>query len=268
MLQTWEECISYIKQDVLCQEVKGTHVNASYKGHSLFIFILSVINILFGILFTYLYYSLYETKLAYDSSGSYSVFLPEGSINFYIQIEDFYQSHLRNSRSISHKQLEGKKDVESKKTSPLDYENDIPIYPAGILSNTFFQDTFEIPKIDIETDDISWSSNIKNAGYQRNEVVPPPLWEGYREIPKLYENKRYVNWIYNAPYYSFRKLWGKIEVLESGNYMLNIESVSKFEKKSVVFSQTCWAGNKNYFLSSSMIVVGIVGLLVSLAMYL
>lgn len=271
MLQQVKEYFRKIKHDVLAQEVKGKYCNLSYRRHSYFIFCLSLINLIFGILFTYLYSRLYESTIKYSGSGSYAVYLPKGGINFYIQLEDFYQSHLRNSKSISPKQLEGKQDVESKRTSPLDYRNDIPIYPAGILSNTYFNDLFSIDGLKFDTSDINWDSardKIKQAGYTRNEVAPPPMWGDYTEIPKLYEDERYINWIYNAPYYSFRKLWGRLDVPKSGNYILNIDSSFEFGKKSVVFTQTSWAGNKNYFLSTTMIIVGVFGLICAVVLYI
>lgn len=270
MLRRIKEYFRKIKHDVLAQEVKGKYCDLTYRRHSFFIFCLSLINLIFGILFTYLYYRLYEVIIQYNDSGRYEVYLPQGKINFYIQLEDFYQSHLRNSKSISPKQLEGKKEVESNRTSPLDYINDIPIYPAGILSNTYFSDNFKITGLDFDTSDITWDSaydKIKESGYTRNEVVPPPMWKNYTEIPKLYEDERYINWIYNSPYYSFRKLWGRLEVPKSGTYILDVDSSFEYGKKSVMFTQTSWIGNKNYFLSTSMIVVSVLGMIAAVVMY-
>lgn len=270
MFHTLRNYLRRIKHDVLAQEVKGRYVKESYKNQSYFVCVLALASILFGILFTYLYTGLYETAFQYANSGTYSVFLPEGKINFYIQIEDFYQSNLRNSRSISFEQLGGRREVESKLTSPLDYIGDKVVYPAGLLSNTYFQDTFKLEGLEINEEDITWSipgRSIKDSGYTRDEVVPPPLWIPYGEIPQLYKDNRYKNWIYNAPFFSFRKLWRAIEVPASGFYEMVVDSRFKYGTKSVVLAETSWIGTQNYFLSLSMIVVGAIGLGTAYLMY-
>ncbi|EOB11919.1 Meiotically up-regulated gene 89 protein [Nosema bombycis CQ1] len=268
MLQQVSDYFSQLKERIFSQEVKGHYSQKSYKSHAFFIFLLSLINILFGILFTIIYFRLFTSTYSYNTTTQIPIYLPQGNLNFYIQFDDFYQTHLRNSRSISNKQMEGKKDVESKITEPLDYRNNIPIYPAGILPNTFLRDEFEIENLIIEVNNISWSNDIKETQYTTGEVVPPPLWgDTYNSLPDLHNNERFKNWIYTAPYFTFRKLWGRLNVPNSGIYLLKIKNTYEFGKKKVVFSETSWAGNKNYFLSLSMIISGIIGIVISIIIY-
>lgn len=262
--------IRKLKDDILKQKVKGHFASQNLSKHSFFLLILSILSIVMGCLMTHSFYNLYEKKINYKESQTISVFLPQSTIYFYIQIDNFYQSNLKYSKSISYDQLKGKTDTHSNVTDPLSSRNGRDFYPAGILPNTFFQDKFNFSNLKINLNDISWNSmrkRIKPSGYERNEVIHPPLWKKYKNIPDLSENTRFINWIYTAPFYNFRKLWGIINVEESGVYKVEIDSTFPYGKKSIFFSQVSWAGTKNYFLSMALIAMGLVGLVFSVFLY-
>lgn len=270
MLQTIRRKFRDIKNNIFSQEVKGHFVPTNLSKHFPILLLLSIVSLIFGILMTNTYYNLYETVIPYNKSTTLSVYLPPSKIYFYIQIEDFYQTNLKYSKSISYKQLKGDKDTNSKHTEPLDTKGGLDYYPAGILPNTFFQDKFNINNLDIKTDKISWESmrkEIKPSGYTLEEIRNPPLWEKFKEIPDLRRNERFVNWIYTAPFYNFRKLWGVIDVQEGGFYDLEVVSTYPYGKKSVMFSEMSWAGSKNYFLSVSLIVLGVLGIIFSVLLF-
>ncbi|EQB62112.1 cell cycle control protein, partial [Vairimorpha apis BRL 01] len=217
-------------ENVMSGQSKGHFVSSSIRKHIPFLIIFSLTNLIFGIIFTFLYSRLFEFTLNYNQSGNYEIFLPASTIYFYIQLDDFYQTNLKYSKSISYDQLEGKKDTNRSKTEPLDSIDGLDYYPAGIITN-------------------------------------PPLWDEYTEVPDLENDERYINWISTSPFSNFRKLWGVINVEKEGEYLLFIESTFPYGKKSLYFSEMSWMGTKNYFLSMGMIVSGVVGIILSLVLY-
>ncbi|KAK6089281.1 hypothetical protein P3W45_001754 [Vairimorpha bombi] len=266
MFQTIQRKFRELKNNIFSQEVKGHFVPTNLSKHFPILLVLGLTSLVLGMLMTHTYYNLYEKIIPYNKSTTLSVYLPPSKIYFYIQIEDFYQTNLKYSKSISYKQLKGEKDTNSNHTEPLDSKGGRDYYPAGILPNTFFQDIFSINNLDIQTRGISWESmrkRIEPSEYTLNEIRNPPLWEKYKEVPDLRQNERFVNWIYTAPFYNFRKLWGIIDVQEGGVYDMEIVSTYPYGKKNVVFSEVSWAGTKNYFLSISLIVIGFAGLIFS-----
>lgn len=247
---------------------KGHFVSSSIRKHIPFLIIFSLTNLIFGIIFTFLYSRLFEFTLNYNQSGNYEIFLPASTIYFYIQLDDFYQTNLKYSKSISYDQLEGKKDTNRSKTEPLDSIDGLDYYPAGILSNTYLQDKFRFDDLNINTKNISFKNKkIKQSGYSIDEITNPPLWDEYTEVPDLENDERYINWISTSPFSNFRKLWGVINVEKEGEYLLFIESTFPYGKKSLYFSEMSWMGTKNYFLSMGMIVSGVVGIILSLVLY-
>ncbi|WUR03427.1 CDC50-like protein [Vairimorpha necatrix] len=265
----WEG-LKNIQDDILRQKVKGSFIDPSLSKHSPLPFLFSLLSLIMGCIMTYTYYNIYEISIDYSSTNKFYIYLPKSTVYFYIQIDNFYQSNLKYSKSISYDQLKGERDTNSSMTSPLDYKNGKVYYPAGILPNTFLQDKFTIKNLEINQKDISYKSmrkKIKKSGYERNEVIPPPSWRRYKKIPDLYKNQRFINWIYTAPFYSFRKLWGVIKVEKEGVYELEIESRFPYGNKKVFFSESSWVGTKNYFLSYLLIIMGTIGIIFTYFIY-
>ena len=262
--------LNNFKNDILKQNIRGHFVSRSLSKHTLVLLVLSITSLTMGCIMTYTYYNLYETLISYSDSTTIPIYFPQSTMYFYIQIDDFYQTNLKYSKSISYNQLKGDRETNSNVTDPLSSRRGKVYYPAGILPNTFFQDGFTFSNLNINTSNISWNSmrkKIKPSGYDRSEVIPPPLWDRYRNIPNLSDNERFINWIYTSPFYNFRKLWGTINVREAGVYNLEIDSKYPYGNKKVFFSQMSWAGTKNYFLSIALITMGIIGLLFTYLLY-
>lgn len=254
------EYLSVVKRHLLSQKLPGLYRSqGSSRIFLIFFFLLGILNLIFGVIATLVYNGLFQTSIPYDSDMETNVYLPEGKIYFYLEMKDFYQTNLRYSKSISRDQLKGERPDDLKSADPLDYADGKPIYPAGLLPNTFPQDEFWIDGLNIQTDNIAWNSernSVKPPAYTRDEVVPPPLWEDYVEVPDLSLNERFVNWIYISPFSSFRKLWGIIYVEEEGEYTLNTVSLFPYGRKYMTFMQSSVIGPRNYFLSIGMVVVG------------
>ena len=182
--------LNNFKNDILKQNIRGHFGSRSLSKHTLVLLVLSITSLTMGCIMTYTYYNLYETLISYSDSTTIPIYFPQSTMYFYIQIDDFYQTNLKYSKSISYNQLKGDRETNSNVTDPLSSRRGKVYYPAGILPNTFFQDGFTFSNLNINTSNISWNSmrkKIKPSGYDRSEVIPPPLWDRYRNIPNLSE---------------------------------------------------------------------------------
>ncbi|CAD25506.1 CDC50-LIKE PROTEIN [Encephalitozoon cuniculi GB-M1] len=261
------EYMSTVKRHLLSQKLPGTYRSDSNRNFLFVFFIIGLLNLILGVIATFVYSSLMETTIPYTDDLSTDVYLPSGKIYLFLEMREFYQTNLRYSKSISYDQLRGERPKSLNAASPLSYEDGKAIYPAGLLPNSFPHDEYEIDGVEIETDGISWESErniVRPPSYTRDEVVAPPLWPNYTEVPDLSLNERFTNWIYIAPFPSFRKLWGVIDVATEGTYTLNITSRFPYGDKRVSLIQSSVIGSKNYFLSIGLILVGLSMILLSL----
>ncbi|TBU15298.1 Cdc50-like protein [Ordospora colligata] len=267
---SFQEHISAIKRHFLTQKLDGFYKPRSKGKHILAFLFVGALNIIFGSISTIVYSGLFEISIPYTQDTDIKAYLPSGKIYLFLEMHDFYQTNLKYSKSISHDQLKGERPKNLKATEPLSYEGERVIYPAGILPNSFPQDSFEIIGTEVGTEDISWKSerdSIKPSGYTRDEVASPPAWPVYKEIPDLHLNERFVNWIYISPFPSFRKLWGTAYMDQEGDYTLKITSNFPYGKKYLTIAQSSVIGTKNYFISVGMFFIGLVMILASMLMY-
>ncbi|KAK1351050.1 cell cycle control protein 50 [Hamiltosporidium tvaerminnensis] len=257
-----------LKKQVLTQTLPGRYKERlSYKSLFFYCF-LGTVNLILGIILSNTYSQITEIEIPYNNNESqkFSFFVPKnisGTVLFYIKIEDFYQNHLFYAKSLNYNQLEGKNTSKISSCSPLERTDGTIIYPCGLIANTFLQDGYKLFKnneeIPISTQDISWSSEKRKVGktqYNLNQIVAPPLWTPYEEVPNLSVNYRFINWMNIASFSSFKKLYGKIDGLEKGEYEIIIDSTFPFGKKSVFISEPSWAGSKNFFISTLFMVTG------------
>ncbi|KAG5860143.1 Cdc50-like protein [Encephalitozoon hellem] len=259
--------LSRIKRHFLSQKLPGTYRSESNRSFLTTLFVIGLLNLVLGIIATFVYSSLMEVTIPYTDSMSTDIYLPRGRIYLFLEMREFYQTNLRYSKSISYDQLKGERPKSLSSASPLSYKDGKVIYPAGLLPNSFPHDTYRIDGIDIETEGISWESersSVKPSSYTRDEVVPPPLWPVYSDVPDLSTDERFINWVYIAPFPSFRKLWGVADVGTEGMYTLNITSMFPYGKKYVSLAQLSVIGPKNYFLSIGLMFVGLIMILFSL----
>lgn len=260
-----------VKKHFFSQKLEGTYKSNTKKTKYIIFMISGLTCLSLGVLSTLLYNSLYEITLPYDNSTILEIYLPAGTFYFYLEMKNFYQTNLRYTKSINFSQIEGEMPKTLESANPLAYEGEKAIYPAGLLPNTYPQDTFTFDGLEINTENISWKSesqDVKKTQYTRDMVVPPPLWEPYEEIPDLSKDERFVNWIYTASFPSFRKLWGRINVEQPNTYNLNINSTFPYGSKFVTFSEGSFIGTKNYFLSTGLILVGSMLIISSVLVYL
>lgn len=264
------EYLSAVKRHLLSQKLSGTYRSESNRIFLVFFLFVGVLNLTLGVLALIVYANLFETSIPYDGDLRTSVYLPSGKVYFYLEMKDFYQTNLRYSKSISHSQLKGERPRSLSSAEPLDYSAGTVIYPAGLLPNSYPQDGFEIEGLEIQTTGIAWDTEmdtVRPSGYTRDEVVPPPLWQEYAEVPDLSLDERFVNWIYISPFSSFRKLWGIIHVEAEGTYVLNVTSRFPYGRKYVSLMQSSFIGPRNYFLCTGMLVIGVLMILFSLLAY-
>lgn len=256
-----------IKDKVLTQSLPGKYKsNVSFKP-LLFFATLGMLNLALGIIAIILYTQIFDIKIPYsDNANRIDFTIPKDieSLNFYIEVSNFYQSHSYYASSYSISQLQGKATTDIDSCSPLKFADGKIIYPCGLMSNAYNRDQFRLfsgdTEIPIETDDIAWSSvkaRVKNTTYDLDQIVAPPLWEPYTSVPELANDQRFSNWMQQSSFASFRKLYGKVQGLNAGQYTLFINKTSIFGDTKVYFSERSWLGSKNYFLGILMIVLGL-----------
>ncbi|KAJ6262133.1 Cell division control protein [Drechslerella dactyloides] len=136
----------------------------------------------------------------------------------YYRLTNFYQNHRRYVKSVNEDQLRGKRVARSSldtsdSCAPLavDAESGKIIYPCGLMANSLFNDTFDMPVLvqkrggtsaqketyEMTNKGIAWSSDRDRYGpteYNFTEIIPPPNWinrypRGYTQtnVPKLRE---------------------------------------------------------------------------------
>ncbi|KAM0676104.1 alkylphosphocholine resistance protein lem3 [Gurleya vavrai] len=261
------ETLRSIQNKILTQSLPGKFKSPLTSKLLLFFIFLSLANITLGIILTIIYSNIYTIEIPYQTGSNNLIFnIPKETknLNLYLQLKNFYSSHTYYAKSYSINQLNGKATQNINSCKPLKYLNGKIIYPCGLIANAFNQDTFRLFKNNIElpikTDNIAWTSTknrIKNTSYTLDEIEAPPNWQPYEAVPQLENNLRFANWMQQSSFPSFRKLYGRIGVLEPGDYNLLVQSNYEYGKTGVFITEESWAGTKNYFLSIFMIFVGL-----------
>lgn len=275
----WTNIYEWFKNQVLRQEIEGVYKeNRVYDARKVLI-AAGLLNIALGLLALGSFTGIDSQRLSYSTNQRGSVFLNKGNYLLYIDIQQMFQNNLTYSKSISYDQLEGQTDgFNLKDTSPYDYVDGKPYYPAGIIANTYFQDVIKLRGLTINTEGIAWSREmalIGSTGYRPSQIAIPKNWTPSTNagtvalnttknsgLPIL--NERFVNWIYLSTFPRFRKLWGTISVPESKSYGLEVESIFDFSKKSLYFTQSCWLGMVNYYLAPALLASGMLSILAAL----
>jgi len=207
----------------------------------------------------------------------------------YYKLTNFYQNHRRYVKSRSDAQLSGD-DVGS--TSSCDPLSDLPdtekpLYPCGLIANSFFNDTFKACKttssstsgcVEMTEDNkawvktgISWQSDrdkkFKDVAVSNSFSRVGP---GGFPLPNI-TDEDFIVWMRTAGLPTFKKLYRKIEDsdLNSGD-VLTINFTNAFPvksfggTKSIVLSTTSALGGKNDFLGYAYIVVGVICLVLAI----
>ncbi|KAG4304705.1 hypothetical protein PORY_001758 [Pneumocystis oryctolagi] len=214
----------------------------------------------------------------------------------YYKLTNFYQNHRRYVKSVSRDQMLGLAKTASElrrsdDCNPLVVNEDgRPIYPCGLIANSFFNDTIGMPiRIDskgsktlypMTNKGISWASDksiyIKTS-YRPSDVVPPPNWmlrypNGYNQtnFPNINEWEEFHVWMKTAGLPTFEKLAlrNDINVMKAGTYEIEIGMhfpVIKYNgSKSLLISTRSIIGGRNPFLGIAYISTGILSIVVGM----
>lgn len=165
------------------------------------------------------------------------------TVLLYYKLTNFYQNHRRYVKSLNSDQLKGKfvsaSTLDSSDCKPLGTIDGKPIYPCGLIANSFFNDTFSTPILlnptnssessqpyVFSSEGIAWPGEAKKyattpigpGGYGNlSDIVPPPNWrarfpDNYTEDnppPDLRADEHFQNWMRTAGLPTFTKLHGR-----------------------------------------------------------
>ncbi|KAL1835962.1 hypothetical protein VTJ49DRAFT_5760 [Mycothermus thermophilus] len=214
------------------------------------------------------------------------------SINFFYNLENFYQNHRRYVNSFNAKQLLGDavdgRTINDSTCKPIasDPQTGKIIYPCGLVANSIFNDTFSNPVLlsvrestadnetyAMTTKGIAWPGMKDLYGptkYQLDQIVPPPNWQrrfknGYTEKNKPInpaEDEAFQNWMMLAAAPNFYKLYQKNErdVMKAGQYQVDIED--NFDttvyngRKAFVITTLSTMGSRNIWPGIIFLIVG------------
>lgn len=193
-------------------------------------------------------------------------------VYFYYKLTNFYQNHRRYVKSRSDTQLSGDLDASTSGCDPLEDWNDKTLYPCGLISTSYFNDTFAglikvngspTPQILEEWTEkgISWAIDREEKFVEEfpGETVLPADSELTREgpngiMPEL-NNEHLMNWMRPSAFPTFRKLYAFINrSLEPGDIIVinindNFNSAQYDGTKTLILSNANWLGGKNFILA-------------------
>ncbi|OMJ29788.1 Meiotically up-regulated gene 89 protein [Smittium culicis] len=224
-------------------------------------------------------------------------------IYMYYKLTDFYQNHRRYVKSFDQQQLSGSARSASELTGgdcdPLSTRTingtTKPIYPCGLIANSFFNDTINDLTLlnpadsssdssqvySLSSNDIAWESDTYRFGktsYKNSDVFPPPNWDkrypnGYTDenpIPDISKDEYLHVWMRTAGLPTFRKLHGinNSDTLKNGTYqidiVMNYDVTSFGGTKSIVIATTSAIGGRNPALGIAYISVGVLCVLLGI----
>ncbi|KAM0680948.1 Cell cycle control protein 50A [Glugoides intestinalis] len=268
-----------LQDNILNENMSGTYIKARPSTCSKVILALGIMNLALCFSSLYTYYNTSVISIPYKEDIQSMVFLPKGTNYIYIDIEGVYQNHLSYIKSINYSQLRGKiENLNLKSTTPFDYNNDLPYYPAGAIAATYFQDQINIDGLDIQKDSIIKNADknmIGTTAYLPDTISIPINWENSTNqgteplntfensgLPIL--NEQFVSWIMLSPFSNFKKLWGRLNVPEAGEY--NITVLSNYniaKKKSILITEKSSLGIPNYYATVGFFAVAVLSILSS-----
>jgi len=205
----------------------------------------------------------------------------------YYKLTNFYQNHRRYVKSRSDAQLSGDDVSSVSSCDPLSEWDNKPLYPCGLIANSFFNDNFtacirtagssscsdmtEANSLWVKTG-ISWQSD-RDKKFKKVAVSPSDYsFIGPQNVtlPDV-DDEDFIVWMRTAGLPTFKKLYRKIERddLNPGDTLfINISNVFQVKSfggtKSIVLSTTSALGGKNDFLGYAYIVVGVICLVLAI----
>jgi len=212
----------------------------------------------------------------------------EPPIYFYYKLTEFYQNHRRYVKSRSDAQLRGdltKKSYPGCEPMERDPNTTKILYPCGLIANSFFNDTFDLPTITHNgtivpikwiRKGIAWQSD-KDQKFKKVDTTTDEfnkrfsLYYWDKKLPEV-TNEDFIVWMRTAGLPTFKKLNKKIlnYTFKKGS-TFNVKVTNNFPvdsfggTKSIVLSTTTWLGGKNDFLGWAYVTVSILCFVLALA---
>ncbi|KAK2450633.1 Putative ALA-interacting subunit 2 [Trifolium repens] len=201
-------------------------------------------------------------------------------IFIYYQLDNYYQNHRRYVKSRTDRQLlHGLGYNDTSSCRPLEFSDDLPIVPCGLIAWSLFNDTYKFSRgpseLKVNRKDIAWKSD-RNHKFGKH-VYPfnfqnGTLTGGAKLDPSipLSDQEDLIVWMRTAALPTFRKLYGRIEEdLEADDVIVvnlknNYNTYSFGGKKKIVLSTSSWLGGKNDFLGIANLFVGTFSILISI----
>lgn len=263
---------NWIQRNVLEQKAEGRYIHTNYKQTSIKLLVVSMLSWAMGVISLITYARMFEVTLQYITSTERTVYIPSPKKKcfFYIEI-DYNQNNLKYIKSISYDQLKGKvTGLHLEDLGEYGTRFGKPIYPAGQLPDSYFQDIITFKNTTVETNNIVASSDLERIGiteYDDSMIELPWNWsantnknavplnfqKGTADLPIL--DQRFLNWIQPSLFYPTKKLWGIIEDPPE-ELNVNVVSTSRYDKK-LIFTNGSWLGFKNYLVPTIFFTIGL-----------
>ncbi|ELQ74852.1 Cell cycle control protein [Trachipleistophora hominis] len=235
-----------------------------------FYVLLSLACISLSIILGYIHITTFQAVL--PSSGTITV-PRKMTLNLYIRFYDFSQNHILYARSISLDQLRGKKWTDLDRCKPIIRNEGTIVYPCGLVSDTLPFDNVALigsqGRIEPSTTGIAKNAHKKKikALMTNIPVTKPPSWpnrtgtlgseQSDDQVIDLSENERFVNWIQIAAFSRFKKLFGRFDDLEKGDYDVVVDQKGELGRRSVVLREKRLVDVDSYWLPVYLMVGGI-----------
>ncbi|XP_022715508.1 putative ALA-interacting subunit 2 isoform X2 [Durio zibethinus] len=193
-------------------------------------------------------------------------------IYIYYQLDNYYQNHRRYVKSRSDRQLlHGWKYHATSSCQPVEFNNNQPIVPCGLIAWSLFNDTFtfirERAELKVNRKNIAWKSD---RDHKFGKTVYPfnfqngTLIGGGKLNPRipLSDQEDLIVWMRTSALPSFRKLYGRIEEDLDADDVVVVHLMNNYNtygfggKKKLVLSTSSWLGGKNDFLGLACVFVG------------
>jgi len=206
----------------------------------------------------------------------------------YYKLTNFYQNHRRYVKSRSDPQLSGEDVSSVSSCDPLsdDPASGKPLYPCGLIANSFFNDTFVACKtvagasscVEMTESALSWvKTGISWQSDRDKKFKDVIVSNAYSRIgpggfllPNV-SDEDFIVWMRTAGLPTFKKLYRKIQdsdLLVGDVLTINFTNAFPVHSfggtKSIVLSTTSALGGKNDFLGYAYIVVGVICLILAI----
>lgn len=263
---------NWIQHNVLEQKVDGKYNHTNYKQISAKLLIVSIFSWTIAVISLITYARMFEATLQYITSTERTVYIPSPKKKYFFYIEiDYNQNNLKYIKSINYDQLKGKTtDLNLEDLGEYGTRFGKPIYPAGQLPDSYFQDIITFKNTTVKTNGIVASTDLDRIGitsYDDEMIELPWNWSvntNKNSIPLNFHgnvsglpilDQRFLNWIQPSLFYPTKKLWGIIEN-PPAELSVNVVSTSKYNKK-LIFTNGSWLGFKNYMVPVIFFAIGI-----------